>query len=252
VSLGAERSGRVLIVGATSAIAGEAARVFAAAGARLFLTGRDEAKLAAVADDLRVRGAARVETAILELEDVARHPIVLGEAIEHLGGLDVVLIAHGTLPSQARCQESVTETLRALEVNFTSTAALLAIVANHFERQGRGGIAVITSVAGDRGRRGNYVYGAAKGGLHIYLQGLRSRLYPAGVSVLEIKPGLVDTPMTAHLPKHPLFASPRRVGRAVARAIVQGRDIVYVPWFWRLIMLGVRLVPERVFKRLKL
>lgn len=240
----------MLIVGATSAIAAEAARAFAAHRARLFLTGRDPAKLAAVADDLRVRGAAQVETALLDVSDLTRQAAVLDQAIAQWGGLDIVLIAHGVLPDQKRCQESVAETLRALEVNFTATAALLTTLANHFEARRQGCLAVITSVAGDRGRPSNYVYGAAKGGLHTFLQGLRSRLYAAGVAVVEIKPGFVDTPMTAHRPKNALFASPRRVGRAVYRSIVRNREIVYVPWFWRLIMLGVKLVPERVFKRL--
>jgi decaprenylphospho-beta-D-erythro-pentofuranosid-2-ulose 2-reductase len=242
----------VLIVGATSAIAGGASRAFAAAGARLFLAARDPAKLEAVAADLRVRGAPQVETAVLDVLDTDRHAAVLELAADRLGGLDVVLIAHGTLPDQHRCQASVAETLRALEVNCMSTVALLTVVANTFERQRRGCIAVITSVAGDRGRQSNYVYGAAKGALHLFLQGLRNRLHAAGVAVVEIKPGFVATPMTAHLKRNALFADPEAVGRAVQRAIVLRRDIVYVPWFWRPVMLAIRLVPERIFKRLRL
>ena len=199
-----------------------------------------------------MRGADQVVTTLLDVVDVAQHAAAIEQATTRWGGLDVVLIAHGVLPDQRLCQESVVETLRGLEVNFTATAALLTLLANFFERQRRGCIAVITSVAGDRGRRSNYVYGATKGGLHIFVQGLRSRLAPAGVSVVEIKPGLVDTPMTAHLPRHRLFASARWVGRGTHDAIVRGRDIVYLPWFWRLVMLGVRLLPERVFKRLRL
>ena len=242
----------MLIVGATSAIAAEAGKRFAASGARLFLTGRDPAKLAAVADDFRVRGAAHVGTAVLDVTDVARHEALVEEAARALEGVDAVLVAHGTLPDQRRCQESVADTLRALEVNFTATAALLTVIANRLERQRHGCLAVITSVAGDRGRGSNYVYGAAKGGLHVFLQGLRNRLHPAGVAVIEIKPGFVDTPMTAHLKKNPLFASPRRVGRAVHAAIVRRRESVYVPWFWRPIATGLKLLPERIFKRLKL
>lgn len=243
---------RVLIVGATSAIAVEVARAFAARGARLFLSGRDPAKLSAVAEDLRVRYGAQVERAVLDVSEVARHEELVDRAVRCWSGLDVALVAHGVLPDQARCEASVAETLRALEVNFTATAALLTLLAGAFERQRNGCIAVITSVAGDRGRAGNYVYGAAKGGLHVFLQGLRNRLHAAGVTVLEIKPGFVDTPMTAHLTNRGLFASPRRVGRAIHRAITHHRDVVYVPWFWRPVMLGVRLLPERVFKRLKL
>jgi short-subunit dehydrogenase len=253
VSSTPERPGRrVLIIGATSAIAGETARVFSAYGARLFLTGRHAGRLEAVAADLRVRGAAQVETAVLEVTDVSRHAGAVDAAFAALGGLDVVLIAHGTLPDQGRCQESVAETLAALEVNFTATVALLTLLANRFEAARHGCIAVITSVAGDRGRQSNYVYGAAKGGLDRFLEGLRNRLFRSGVTVTTIKPGFVDTPMTAGLSKNPLFASPRRVGRAIYRAIEARRGVVYIPWFWRPIMLLVTSVPESIFRRLRL
>jgi decaprenylphospho-beta-D-erythro-pentofuranosid-2-ulose 2-reductase len=243
---------RVLIVGATSAIAVETARAYAASGAQLFLTGRNPERLAAVADDLRVRGASRVETARLDLNDLSRHPEIVDAAFTAFGGLDVALIAHGTLPDQSRCQDDAADALAALTVNFTSTVALLTPLANRFEAQREGCIAVIGSVAGNRGRQSNYVYGAAKGGLDIFLQGLRNRLYRSGVAVLTVKPGFVDTPMTAQIPKNPLFASPRRVGRAIHRAIEARRDVVYIPWFWRPIMFLISSLPEAVFKRLRL
>ena len=243
---------RILIVGATSAIAAETARVYAGNGARLFLTGRSPERLAAMADDLRVRGASRVETAHLDLNELSRHQEIVDAAFAAFGGLDVALIAHGTLPDQSRCQDRVSETLAALAVNFTSTVALLTPLASRFEAQRQGCIAVITSVAGDRGRQSNYVYGAAKGGVDIFLQGLRNRLYRSGVAVVTLKPGFVDTPMTAEVPKNPLFASPRRVGRAIHRAIEARRNVVYIPWFWRPIMFLITSVPEAVFKRLRL
>jgi short-subunit dehydrogenase len=243
---------RVLIVGATSAIAGEAARAYAESGARLFLVGRDAGRLAAVADDLRVRGARQVDTATLDLTRLDRHEAVLEEAARALGGLDVALIAHGILPDQRRCEASVSESLAAIEVNFTSVVALLTRLANRFESQRGGVIAVITSVAGDRGRQSNYVYGAAKGGLGVFLQGLRNRLHHSGVVVVTLKPGFVDTPMTAGVPKNPLFTSARRAGRAVHRAIERGSSVVYIPWFWRPIMAAVNSLPEAVFKRLRL
>lgn len=242
----------VLVVGATSAIAGEVARSFARSGARLFLVARNAERLAAVREDLLVHGAARIETAVLDVRRVERHAAVLHSAIEALGDLDAVLVAHGMLPDQSRCEASVEETLQALEVNCTSTVALLMLLANHFEQRRGGCIAVITSVAGDRGRRSNYVYGTAKAALNTFLQGLRARLRPAGVSVVTIKPGFVDTPMTAGLPHNPLFADPRRVGEGIYRAMRAGRDVVYVPWFWRPIMAAVRAIPERIFKRIGL
>jgi short-subunit dehydrogenase len=243
---------RVLIVGATSAIATETARAYAAHGARLFLTGRDGARLDGVAADLRVRGATAVETAVLDVTDRSRGPEVLESAWAAFGGLDVALLAHGVLPDQARCQASADETLAAIDVNFTSTVALLTPLANRFEASRTGCIAVITSVAGDRGRQSNYVYGAAKGGLDRFLEGLRNRLFRSGVSVVTLKPGFVDTPMTAGVRQGPLFASARRAGRAVHRAIERRRDVAYIPWFWRPIMAIVRALPEPVFKRLRL
>jgi decaprenylphospho-beta-D-erythro-pentofuranosid-2-ulose 2-reductase len=253
VSTPPERAGRrVLIIGATSAIAAETARVFAAYGARLFLTGRHSERLDAMAADLRVRGAAQVETALLEVTDIARHRDVVEAAFATLGGVDVVLIAHGTLPDQRRCEESVADTLAALEVNLTATIALLTLVANRFEAARHGCIAVITSVAGDRGRQSNYVYGAAKGGVDRFLEGLRNRLFRSGIGVITIKPGFVDTPMTAGVAKNVLFTSPRRVGRAIYRAIEARRNVVYIPWFWRPIMFLVTALPESIFQRLRL
>jgi decaprenylphospho-beta-D-erythro-pentofuranosid-2-ulose 2-reductase len=243
---------RVLIIGATSAIASETARAYAERRARLFLTGRNAAKLDSVADDLRVRGAAEVHTAVLDVAQITDQAGIIDSAISTLRGLDVALIAHGTLPVQSACEKLVVDTVDALHVNFTATVALLTVLANYFEAQHSGSIAVITSVAGDRGRQSNYVYGAAKGGVDRFLQGLRNRLHASGVTVVTIKPGFVDTPMTAGLKKSPLFVSARRVGRTIHRAIEQRRDVVYIPWFWRPVMMVLRVLPERVFKRLHL
>jgi short-subunit dehydrogenase len=243
---------RVLIIGATSAIAAETARAYAEQGASLFLTARDAARLDAIAADLRLRGARRVETAVLDVRDVERHEALMQAAANALGALDVALLAHGVLPDQRRCEASVADTRGALEVNFTSTVALLTLLANRFEAQRGGTIAVIGSVAGDRGRQSNYVYGAAKGGLAIFLQGLRNRLHRSGVGVITLKPGFVDTPMTAGVPKGALFASARRAGRAVHRAIESRRNVAYIPWFWRPIMAAVKSLPEAMFKRLRL
>lgn len=243
---------RVLIVGATSAIATETARVYAAYGARLFLTGRDGDRLEGVAADLKVRGAAVVETAVLDVTDRRRGAEVMDSAWAAFGGFDVALLAQGVLPDQARCQASAADAVAALDVNFTSTVALLTPLANRFEAARAGCIAVITSVAGDRGRQSNYLYGSAKGGLDRFLEGLRNRLFRSGVAVVTLKPGFVDSPMTAGIRQGPLFVSARRAGRAVHRAIERRRDVAYIPWFWRPIMVVVRALPELVFKRLRL
>jgi decaprenylphospho-beta-D-erythro-pentofuranosid-2-ulose 2-reductase len=245
-------SSKVLVVGATSAIAQETSRLFAAYGAHLFLTGRDPEKLSSVAQDLRLRGARQVDTAILDVADLARHAAVIDGAFAALGEVDVALIAHGVLPDQSRCEENASEALEALTVNFTATVALLTPLANRLEAQHRGCLAVIGSVAGDRGRQSNYVYGASKAGLDRFLQGLRNRLYRSGVAVVTIKPGFVDTPMTASKPKSRLYASPARVARGIYRAIESRRNVVYLPWFWRPIMWVVTSIPESLFKRLRL
>lgn len=243
---------RVLIVGATSAIATETARAYAATGARFVLVARSPDRLAAVADDLRIRGARDVRAETLDVTDTGRHRDVVESSWAAFGGMDVVLVAHGVLPDQERCERSAAHALAAIDINFTSTVSLLTFLANRLEKQGSGCLAVISSVAGDRGRPSNYVYGAAKGGISIFLQGLRGRLRRAGVAVVTVKPGFVDTPMTAQLPKNPMFASARRVGRAVYRAIERRRNVVYVPWFWRPIMALVGILPEAMFKRLRL
>ena len=243
---------RVAIIGATSSLAHETAKCFATNGAELFLVARNAEKLQAVADDLKVRGAPRVETYVLDLNDLDRHEEMLNTAVQTLQGLDRLLIAHGTLGDQRKCELSVPETLKELNTNLLSIISLLTLSANYFEQEKRGCIAVISSVAGDRGRGSNYVYGTAKGALTVFLQGLRNRLSKSHVSVVTIKPGTVDTPMTASLKKGLLFANPRGVGEGIYRAMQGGKDVVYLPGYWRPIMFVIKSIPEQVFKRLSL
>jgi short-subunit dehydrogenase len=241
----------VLIVGATSAIAEAVARRFAARGDSLVLAARDAAKLALVADDLRVRGAHAVQTITLEVTDAASRALTLAAVESAFGSPDVALIAHGTLPDQHACEQSEAALVAALDVNLVATAAIVLAIARTMERAGRGTLAVITSVAGDRGRRSNYVYGATKAGVSTLLSGLRHRLYPR-IAVVDIRPGFVDTPMTAAFPKGALWASPARVARDIDAAIDRGTPVRYTPWFWRAIMLVVRSLPRAVFHRTRL
>jgi decaprenylphospho-beta-D-erythro-pentofuranosid-2-ulose 2-reductase len=241
---------RILLTGATSAIAQAAARSFAADGDSLVLAGRNLDRLESVAADLRVRGAARVETLEIDFLDTGRCPALVEQARERLDGLDVLLVAQGTLPDQAACERDVEQTLREHSLNTASTIALLVPAANLFETQGHGCLAVITSIAGVRGRRSNYVYGSAKAAVSAYLEGLRGRMAASGVSVVDVRPGFVDTPMTADIAKNPLFASAADVGQRVYRAVCRGEDVVYTPWFWRWIALVLRCIPRPIFKRL--
>ncbi len=243
---------KILIVGATSVIAHETAKIFAREGAELFLVGRNADKLEAVKNDLKVRGAEKVESFLLDLNEVSRHTEMLECALAALGRLDTVLVAHGTLGNQKECEQDVAEALTEFNTNCTNIIALLTPIANYFEKQQNGCIAVISSVAGDRGRQSNYVYGSAKAGLTAFLQGMRNRLSAAGVTVLTIKPGPVVTPMTTTHKKTALFASPEKVGKDIHTAITKRKDVLYTPFFWRFIMLIVIHIPERIFKKLNL
>ena len=243
---------KILVIGATSAIARATARLWAAQGHQLYLLGRDEQRLQAIAADLKVRGAASAQYALLDVNDFAHHAAVLDAAIAKLGGLDIALLAHGTLGLQRNCEDDFDTTLMELNTNLISVVSLLTHLANCLEDQQHGTLAVISSVAGDRGRQSNYVYGTAKGAVTIFTQGLRNRLHKSGVQVLTIKPGFVDTPMTAQFNKGPLWATPERVALVIQDAVEKRRDVVYAPSFWWAIMVVIRLIPERLFKKLKL
>lgn len=244
---------RILIIGATSAIATACARLWAAQGASIFLVGRDEEKLQALADDLKVRGADAVTTFRMYAEDTASHAEMLTAALQSLSQLDIALIAHGTLPDQSACEVDADLMLREFATNGTSVIALLTLLANQFQRQQAGAIGVITSVAGDRGRPSNYVYGSAKAAVSTFCEGLRARLFKAGVSLTDIRPGFVATPMTQGLPlPKPLVAQPEAVAKRIVAGIERKVDVLYAPAFWRIIMLIIRNIPRRIFKRMTL
>ncbi|WP_133510775.1 SDR family oxidoreductase [Candidatus Thiosymbion oneisti] len=243
---------KTLIIGATSAIAQATARRFSAAGDALFLVARNADRLPMIADDLRIRGASRVRVQALDVLDYDRYQAIIETAIEALDGLDLVLIAHGTLPDQRTCEGSFAATRAAFEINALSTISLVTYLADYFEASRQGTIVVITSVAGDRGRQSNYVYGSAKGAVTIFLQGLRNRLHQSGVKVITIKPGFVDTPMTSAFEKGALWATPEQIADRIVSSIAKGIDVSYAPAFWRPVMALIRSIPERFFKRMKL
>jgi short-subunit dehydrogenase len=244
---------KVLIVGATSAIATACARIWAGQGAALFLVGRNPAKLQSIVDDLAVRGAASVHSLRADANDIAGHTAAIEAATSALGGIDIALIAHGSLPDQAACEADAGVLLGELATNATSVLALLTVLANHFEKQRSGAIGVITSVAGDRGRPSNYAYGSAKAAVQAFCEGMRARLFRAGVSLTDIRPGFVATPMTQGLKlPGPLVAQPAAVARRITAGIERKADVLYTPAYWSLIMLVIRSIPRAVFKRLQL
>ncbi len=243
---------KVLVLGATSAIAQATARLLADRGASLFLVARDPYKLSAVVSDLQTRGAKTVYSTIADLDQVEAHASMLDAAVQILGSIDLALLAHGVLGDQAAAEADARVAESIYRTNFLSPASLITLLANYFESRGTGCLAVISSVAGDRGRKSNYVYGASKGALNVLLDGVRNRVDRAGVHVLTIKPGFVATPMTAHLRRGPLFAEPRTIGKGILRAVAGRKDTVYLPGFWGPIMLAVRSIPSSVFKKMNM
>ncbi len=241
---------KILIIGATSAIAQDVARTFAKQNAMLFLVGRNLTQLDIIKADLMTLGATNVATSIWDACDLNEQSSMLDQAQKFLNKIDVALIAYGSLPEQQQCELSVQKTLVEFQTNAISVITLLTELANRFVDQRSGTLAVISSVAGDRGRASNYVYGAAKAAVTTFLQGLRARLSKHGVHVITIKPGFVATPMTAHLKKNFLFASSNKVASDIHLAIQKKRNVLYTPNFWQLIMLIIKCLPERVAKKM--
>lgn len=244
---------RIVILGALSAIAEATARRFAADGASLVLVARDEARLRELSTDLLVRGATAVHLGVCDLVTEPDPAARMAQWVDQLGGLGAVLIAHGALGDQSEAEGSLAATRHLLDVNFTSAALWAQAAAAIVAQQRSGVVLVIGSVAGDRGRASNYLYGAAKAGLAAFTQGLAHRLAKVGGRAVLIKPGFVDTPMTAGLKKGgPLWATPEQVAAVIHQAALKGGPVVYAPWFWRFVMLIIRAVPAFVFHRTKL
>jgi len=242
----------VLIIGATSAIAQDVAKLWAKDNNNLFLAARNQQRLNIVSQDLKTRFSANVETYAMDMNDFSNHQALLTAAENFLNKIDVVLIAHGSLSDQKNCELSVEKTFDELSTNFLSVISLLTLIANKMQHQKSGCIAVISSVAGDRGRQSNYIYGTAKGALNVFLQGLRNRLFKDNVAVVTIKPGFVDTPMTKDFKKGLLWSQPEQVAQLIVKAIDKRQTEVYVPGYWRWIMCVVKSIPERVFQRLNM
>jgi len=240
---------KILIIGATSAIAKQCARIWAARGDELYLVARNVEQVQIIASDLKVRGATNVFEYCADLNDKDRYVELLDAAESTMNGIDTVLVAHGTLSNQKKCEQSVEETLSEIQTNALSTIGLLTLIANRFEAKKSGTIAVISSVAGERGRASNYVYGSAKSMITTFTSGLRQRLHKSNITVVTIKPGFVDTPMTASFKKGLLWTKPAAVATKIIKAIDLKKDEVYVPTFWFWILLLIKVIPTWLFKK---
>lgn len=250
----AKASNRVIILGALSAIATAAARVYAREGAALVLVARNEERLNALASDLYARGAQNVAVVAMDLEAEASHATdYLQGWATHMGGVDHVHVVYGYLGSQPEASANTAELSRIMTSNFTSAIHWCEAAANILRQQKYGSLVAVSSVAGDRGRQSNYAYGAAKGGLALYVQGIAHSLAGTGARAVAVKPGFVDTPMTDGLKKGgPMWASADQIGAALRRAADKGGPIQYAPGKWRIVMGIIRAVPAFVFHKTKL
>ena len=237
----------ILILGASSSIGRATAMAFAEKGDTLYLSGREMAELERLSTDIDIRynlkDNAKTLYGELDIENIKSHQDFLNKVLISMTQLDGIVFAIGYMGESAS---------KLLNINFNTAVNLLEILAAYFETQKSGFIIAISSCAGDRGRKKNYLYGAAKGGFSIYLQGLRNRLFKNNIRVITIKPGYVDTQMIFGLPGLFLVADPKNIGKAIANTVDKKSDIIYLPWFWRYIMLIIKSIPEFIFKRLSL
>lgn len=246
---------RILVLGATSGIAEASIRIWASRGEDLFLIGRSPERLAAVAADARVRGAGYVDTAVADLNQTEQHAELLAHAINSLGGLDVAYLAMGVLGDQSKAERNFADAGYMVHTNFVAPVSLLTWLANYCAQRHAGTLAVLSSVAGERGRKSNYVYGSSKAGLTAFVDGLRNRVDREGVKVMTIKPGPVKTAMTEGMKGEGKFADVNKVAATIVKAIdrgTKGPDVLYVPGIWRVIMGVIRMIPEARFKKMDL
>ncbi len=243
----------VLILGANAGIGRALAGEFASHQHDLILAGRDLEELQALASDLSLRHNVSARAERVDVLNFDALESALAACIAPAGdSLEGAVLCIGSLGDPETARKDLNEARRILDTNFTGSALALEVLANHFEQKRKGFICALSSVAGDRGRQSNYLYGSAKGGLTTYLQGLRNRLYHSGVHVVTVKPGFVDTRMVYGRAKLPLVAPPEAVARSIYHAVKTRKDVVYVPWFWRVIMSVVCMIPERLFKKFKM
>jgi decaprenylphospho-beta-D-erythro-pentofuranosid-2-ulose 2-reductase len=244
---------RILVLGATSAIAQAYARRRAAAGAAFILAGRREDRLAAIAADLKACGAASAEPFTIDLALMDGIDAHVRDLRTRFGAVDEVVVAYGILGTQAEAEQDLAQARALIDTNFTSAALWILGLLKDRPQDAAITVVGIGSVAGDRGRGSNFLYGAAKAGFDRFLEGLAHKHAGTAVRVIRVKPGFVDTPMTAGIEKGgPLWATPDQVAADIERAVAKGRRVVYTPWFWWLIMMIIRHLPWFVFRRLKI
>lgn len=242
----------ILVLGATSRIAHQLALRYAEAGQPVMVAARDAEEAEQIAADVAVRSGGRCEGVAFDATDFDTHPTLVAAVADALGPVDVAVLAFGAMGDQADSQARFEAAHTVIDVNYTGAVSICEALAAHMAEQGRGSIVGISSVAGDRGRQSNYIYGSAKGAFTLYLQGLRNRLFKDGVHVMTVKLGFVDTRMTYGMQTAIPIADPAQVSRAIRDAQTRRVDTLYYPRFWRGVMGVIKAIPEAVFKRLSL
>jgi len=240
----------ILILGATSDVAVATARRFAEEKYTILLAARDKDNMTRIASDIAIRTQTDVRQVLFDAEDIDSH----ARFYSSLGMTpDVTVCVFGYLGEQQRAEHDWAEASKIIRVNYTGAVSILSIVANDYARLGKGTIVGISSVAGERGRQSNYFYGSAKAGFTAFLSGLRNRMVMRGVHVVTVKPGFINTKMTAGMPlPKPITAEPVQLGSAIFKAVAKKKNVIYVLPIWRIIMLIIRNIPEGIFKKLKL
>lgn len=243
----------IVVFGATSAIATAVLEEYLKEDVHLYLIARNQEKLHTLLTDWQIRyPQATLSSQLTDLSDTKQHAELIQNIITSMPRIDIAFLCHGSLSNQSQCEQSYDKTYQELTINLLSMISLLTHLANHMQQQRQGTIAVLSSVAGDRGRQKNYVYGTAKAALTTFLQGLRNRLFKHGVHVITIKPGFIESPMTIHHRKNKLFCQPRDVAKHIKHGIDTKKNVLYTPRFWAGIMLIFKLIPENIFKRMSL
>ncbi len=243
----------IVIFGATSAIAQAWARLHAAQGAGFYLVGRDAKKLEAVKNDLLTRGASEVQLHTADLAQVHEYGVMVDQVYALWPHIDIALFAQGSLPDQRELEKNIVPVRAIFELNAMSYILPASVIAERMAQKGCGSVVLISSAAGDRGRQSNYFYGTSKAAVTTFAQGLRNHVFKHGVQVLTVKPGFVDTPMTANIAKGgPLWATPEQIADCIETGLQKKKDVIYAPWFWQIIMLVIKNLPEVIFKRLGL
>ncbi len=242
----------IVVYGATSAICHELVKQFVQSDTRFYLVARNAKKVNDIADDLTARGATIAGTSTLDFNQPDELSGVLPKVTAALGTIDLAIVAHGSLPNQAACEQSDDSFTTSVEDNYLSTARIVLAIIKQLEQQGWGRLAVFSSVAGDRGRKSNYIYGASKAALNALLEGLKGKLVDTEISITTIKPGLIESPMTEGIATNFLWSTPAKIAPGLYKAIMTNKSIVYSPWYWALIMTIIKLLPGKIMYRLSI